>query len=230
MSALDRIRPDRRAWLIGGVLLGVVVLVSLAGVSLSSLGAPAVALSWIGRVAFAAAMIVFALGFGGRGSIVARGPLGVTALIAVGILPLVQGIVMNAAPFAGEQLRPSDPAMVVASILNVAFLVLTLAAAAVAVARVARAGVVPRPWHLAPLWAFALVVGAQLLTQVVAVAVVSSGAAGNLNHTVLLVLFGLEGLATIIAAGGLAVVAIVLALQPERSDADRSVRVFPPEA
>lgn len=149
------------AWVWGG---GLLVLVAVLPV----LGIPGTALMWLQTLAFAAAMTIFAFGIRGEGSVVARRRSGVAALLLVAvILPL-----MDALTGWLFVIDPADPSAVpdwigTAQIVNDAGLALWGAAALVAAAEIARAGVVPHPWRWAPLAALGVLAVVFLATRVI---------------------------------------------------------------
>ena len=110
-------------------------------ISPMSLGATdAVVAGIVTDAVYAAGVLLFAFGLTRQASVVARGPLGVTALVVVALVPLSFGIAVSAEPGLAPALASGE-------------LVIGAAAATIAVVRIARAGVVPYPWRWAPLWA-----------------------------------------------------------------------------
>ncbi|TFD68075.1 hypothetical protein [Cryobacterium ruanii] len=144
-------RPETdpaRAWLLGGALLLATVVIGVAqpALSLIPLGGN------IRPALFAAALLVFALGIRGSGSVTARRPLGTIALILLAVWMLLGSVLENviASSFSNDPLPSSLMAFgYVDSFVRFAL-------AFIAVMQIARAGVVPAPWK----WVPAVVVGA----------------------------------------------------------------------
>lgn len=203
------------AWVWGGALLIASALLPLVTTaSVNDLGTRAV-FRWIGILAFTAALLLFALGWRGRGSVVARRPVGLAALIMWAIIGPLGAVV-------GAMLPPYDDgaAGFYSALYNVEMLV-WLGAGIVATVAIARAGVVPAPWNRVPIWAFLVVVGVGVLSQVVAVAL--AGRPGD--QDALGLLFGLTALLSLLAPMLLGILAIVLGL---RIDPRPTVQVYPP--
>lgn len=184
----------QRAWVFGGSLLLATVVVGVAHQPLAS----SVGGGFIGSILFSASLVVFAFGIRGSGSVTARRPLGTAALVALATWSLVVPIVMELV-VAGDRL----PDWLLAFGFADSFVGFVLAL--VAVAQIARAGVVPPPWNWAAGWVLAAEAGAWLLEQVAAVSAAQN--APFLASTVLTV----EALVHIGGTVFLAVVAIVLA-------------------
>jgi MFS family permease len=201
----------RLAWRIGGILLLACAAVSIVAPSLG--GTPLAAVGfWVRSLLFSAALLVFAFGVRGAGSVVARQPLGVSALVVLAVWPLVSGLVSDLVPFSMD-LAEFFLAWGYVS------LAVQLGAAIVAVIVIARAGAVLHPWRWAPLWALVAALAPQLILQAV---VASPGAdvqamAGPVN--------GLSQIAAIAVPLGLGLAAILLA--PVRT-APGTVQVYPP--
>lgn len=148
-------RLVRLTWRIGGVGL---VLSGVTGMLLYlRLDIGAVLVVILDGV-FAAAVMVFAIGLSKEASVVARRPLGVTALIVVALWPLAVRIVapflprMDSATYAAglEAYRAAEDILTAFSLVN---LVVLYAAALIGSIQIARAGAVPTLWRWAPLWA-----------------------------------------------------------------------------
>jgi hypothetical protein len=150
----------RLAWRIGGGLLIACAAVSLMAPFLQTPSTTA-AVYWVQTILFSAALIVFAIGIRGAGSVVARHPLGVIALVLLGAWPFVQGLFEAIVPFTMDVVE-----------LYMAWgyvgIVMQLGAAIVAVTVIARAGVIPSSWRWAPLWALVAAIMPQLILQAVA--------------------------------------------------------------
>ena len=90
-------------WRVGGILLGVCGVLRLGGAQM--VGSPVVTQTLI-DVVWALGILVFAFGFRRAGSVVARRPLGLTALIVLALAPLVVNLSYNLAPV---QVMSSEP-------------------------------------------------------------------------------------------------------------------------
>ena len=150
----------RQAWTIGGILLLVCAGLSVVEPALmfTALFTP---VSWARTLSFSAALVVFAVGIRGRGSVVDRRPLGVSALVLLALWPLVDAVVYALVPPTMDSLESYQ-------VWRYVSLLVPLAAAIVAVVLIARAGVVPHPWRWAPLWALGAAIAPQLILQAVA--------------------------------------------------------------
>lgn len=210
-----------RDWIWAGSLLVVSAVVPFAGLQ-SYLASASLVVAVGADVAFAAAMVIFALG---PHSVVARRPLGATALLVLAASAFV--------PYVGY-LLPARTAMAPdadmifwGTALNYGQLALALAAAIVAGIQVARAGVVPQGLRGTPLIALAVVATPPVLLQLVAVAT------GGAPSGPLIALSALSSITSFVAVAGLGVVAIIAGLPP-RTVPDASVPVFssdpPPHA
>lgn len=150
----------RLTWLIGGSLLiarAVLVLVANGNPVLSFPGA-----GFVLDALWAAALLVFAFGVRGRGSVVARRPLGIGALVIAAAVPLVtDGLWAVGDPVAWGR----SAAFVVANGAPV----LSLVALIVATVVIGRAGAVPHRVRWTPLIVLAVSAGAQIVMSIVAV-------------------------------------------------------------
>lgn len=160
----------------------------------------------ISQVLFSAGAIVFAIGLGRAGSATARRPLGTGAIIALAVWQLVMPLVML--PFWSAR-SMTDDFVAVLSMVDLGLQIVTLMLAVIAVVQVARIGVVPRLWNLAPMWALVVIVVARVIPEVVGV----SGAA--VDQAPLIALYELSNLVQLFAVATLGVLAIVLALRPQ---------------
>ena len=159
-------RLVRLTWTIGGIgLILSAVIGSLRYLRLDIGPALAVSLD----VVFAAAVLLFAIGLSKEASVVARRPLGVTALTVLAVWPLALRLVhpllpdMNSAFDAGlDAYREAETILTLVSLLN---FVVMLAAALIGTIQIARARVVPTPWRWAPLWAVIASVAGGVLPQ-----------------------------------------------------------------
>ena len=197
--------------MIGGIGLVVCgVLVMLGTTILGMSGGPA--LYVVSSVIYAAAVLLFAIGTTAQASVVARRPLGVTAMTILAVWPLVDRIVFQFLPQDGSSLGAWTT-------LGYVTLVVETGAALVAAMQIARAGVVPARWRWAPLWVLASQAFAWALPQIF---FVSAGPGEIQRWTDLYFLFGaLAGLAGTL---GLGILALVLAAQqrPETVEVFRS--------
>lgn len=157
------VRRTEPSWIWGGGLLAASAVVPWA---LGPGGAGTLTRTLAGLL-FLAAMAVFAFGLRGAGSVVARRGAGMVALLVLGITPLLFSLV------APTQVDLSDMALL--QTLGYVELAVTAAAALVAVVEIARARVVPGPWRWAPAIGLAVVVGVQVIGQIVGVAVGPQG-------------------------------------------------------
>ncbi|MGV9194919.1 hypothetical protein ACQ143_11305 [Microbacterium sp. MC2] len=172
---------------------------------------------WLGSAVFAAALVLFALGLRGRGSVVAGRMPGIVALLVLAAWPVLDAIGGLLVPASASTAAEFEAYAVWATVAAVVW----LAAALGSVVAIGRAGVVPGRWRWAPAWGLAVVVGSLLSTQVVAVALGSDG------MQVVLPLLQLQSMLTVLVPVLLGILAIVLGLTPRRVGA---VRVYPPEA
>ena len=120
---------------------------------------PPLTFTVIGNGVLAVSMVLFGVGLSRESSVVARGTVGIGALLMLGLWPLVTPFLV---PFPGTSPTPGDPLLLV---YGIALLAVPLIAAVVAVLSIARARVVPSPWRWAPLWALLALVGVELLVQ-----------------------------------------------------------------
>lgn len=150
-----------RAWLIGGALLLATVVIGVAqpALSLIPLGGS------IRPALFSAALLVFAFGIGGSGSVTARRPLGTIALTALAAWLLLGSVldIIIASEFSNDSL----PAGLMA--FGYVDSYVKFALALVAVVQIGRTGVVPAPFTWVPAWVVGAASVSWLLMQVVAV-------------------------------------------------------------
>jgi hypothetical protein len=194
---------ERRVWTAGGSLLIASVLISF--------GLQAAFVPFAGTlasVASAAALLLFALGFRGAGSVTARRPLGTSALVVLSVWSLVAPMI---AALVVE--RDIDDGLA----FGYGDILVQFVAALVAVTQIARAGVVLTPWNRAPALALAAMTASWAVLQVVAI-----GGTGEVTPAVLS-LMSLDGLVHMAAPLFLGVVAVVLANRARRP---RTVPVY----
>lgn len=191
-----RVAPGR-AWIIGGALfLASVVL----GVGLQPLVGVVAGGTTVATLLFSAALVVFALGVRGAGSVTARRPSGTIALCALAGWSAVLAIVE---PLAVDSLAPFGNLLLFGYVDAVVQFVLAL----IAIVQIGRAGVVPRPWTWAPAWVLAAVVVLWLVQQLVGALAISGGSVPAFATVVMTV----DGLVRIGAPVLFGVVAIVYA-------------------
>lgn len=170
MSDADVRRPVP-AWLWGGGLLAASAALPMLGQIYYSTPA----LVWAGRLLTAAALIVFAVGIRREGSIVARRPVGIVALVAMGVVPPVIELLTPAVGSVDDSGFPQN--LWLLQLIGYGSLTISVAAALVAVVEIARARVVPDPWRWAPAWGLAVAAGIYVVAQVTLIAVDPQGAA-----------------------------------------------------
>lgn len=197
----------RRTWIGGGaalILTGVMALLSS-----TFPGASALLLTLAGAT-YLVAVILFAFGLQPCASVVNREPLGMTAMLVFGTWPLIIQLIGLVVPLGSGDFAYVD-------------IVVRLASALIAAVQIGRAGVVPRPWRWAPLWALAAAAAGYFFQGVLGVAlgdmqasadyVVLSGYLGNLAGT-----FGL-GIAALVASVRATGSATVQIMKSEPTDA-----------
>ncbi|WP_286793508.1 hypothetical protein [Microbacterium sp. UBA3394] len=157
MATTSSTRP-LRSWVIGGSLL----IVSAITTMVTSVTTVTEVQLWrtISAIAFASATVVFALGIPGGGSVTKRRPLGTIALIATGVLAVINSLLWNLI---------SGP-LVAMQTVGYLQLLIGLLAVIIAVTAIARAGIVPSPWNWAPTWALVALAVPQILVQAIAAA------------------------------------------------------------
>lgn len=190
-----------RTWFVGGtLLLAAVVLVLTA--STAQMWFPGGSI--IHTVPVAAALLIFAFGYRGSGSVTGRRPLGTVALVLLSawllLEPVLTGIVTTAI----------DQGNLTVSFVGFGYTntLVQFTLALIAVMQIARAGIVPAPWNWAPAAVLAATCVSWILLQVIGVQIgVSNGPPPRLIFTITTVdaLVRLSGLVF------LGVLAIVLA-------------------
>lgn len=206
-------RARTRTWRIGGILLGVSGLLTLLGPQFPP-GGPF--LRVLIDLAWAAGVLVFAFGLSRTSSVVARRPLGLSALVVVAVLPVAVNAGMNALPTVST----SEQQTYIAVSIGVTYtaVAVSIAAGLIASVQIARLGAVPPKWRWAPMWALIVSVGAATLVQVLWTVLDGLGAAQEV-----MVLGGLVGTVGSLAPTlGLGIVAL-LAAADQRPD---SVEVY----
>jgi len=213
MSDADVRRPVP-AWLWGGGLLAASAVLPMLGpdVSLTPV------LVWTGRLLTAAAYAVFALGIRREGSIVARRPLGVIALLLMAFVPSIIELVTPAAEIPTDSGMPEN--LWLLQLLGYVSLAIWAAAALVAVVEIGRARVVPDPWRWAPAAGLALGAALYVVSQVALVAV---GAQGVQEFATLLAISSAVG--AVLVPLALGILAMVLGA---RGRPAAPAQVYPP--
>lgn len=156
--------------------------------------------------------MLLAIGFTREGSVVARRPLGLSALIVVALWPLANSVI---AGLLGARSPEDAAAWTVYGYLS---LLAPIAAALIAAVQIARAGVVASPWRWAPLWVLVLQAAAWAIPQLGFAAVGPGSDVQAFAATVSVI--GMLGF--VANTLGLGILAVVLAAR-ERPD---SVEVF----
>jgi len=180
-----------RVWIVGGSLMLAAVVIG-AGVATVWTGAGVVR-----DVLIAAALLLFAFGFRGAGSITARRPVPTIALTVLAIsLPV--SLLLNAILF------PSGAALDVIAAATQITLVVQFACALIASIAIGRLAVVPSPFNWAPALALAAVTLSGVVQAVAAIAITQN------VQEVLVVLVGVDVIFRISTLVALGVIAIVL--------------------
>lgn len=148
-------------WRVGGILLGVCGLLTLGGAQVIG---PGYAMQLVIDVSWALGILVFAFGLSRAGSVVARRPLGVSALVVLALVPLVVNLAYNLAPPRVVSADASTGWTAFAVSLSAS--VVSIAAGVIAATQIARLGAVPARWRWAPMWALGISVGCAVLIQV----------------------------------------------------------------
>lgn len=141
MSATVTTRQSVATWLTGGgLLLGSVVVGAAAGSGF---------VPWLGMVSsvlFSAALLVFAFGIRGAGSVTARRPLGTVALAGLAVWLLLGAALTDVLASRMADGSASTPLQVFAYVDAA----VQFALAVIVVVQIYRAGVVPAPWNRVP--------------------------------------------------------------------------------
>lgn len=169
---------------------------------------------WVGVLAdviFAASVLLFAMGLSRDASVVGREPVGVAALVVVGVWPFVWSVVTRVV--MSDPISPAG-----GSALGLVALLVPTAAGLLAGVRIVRSRVVPNPWRWAPLW----VLGAYVFTWVIPQVVFVSQRPEELQSFASL-FQALATLATLAGTMGLGILAIALAARQR----PESVEIFP---
>lgn len=203
-----RSRAGRPEWVWGGALLLASAVLPLFQAQFAGVGALHTALLFAMYGAFAVAIGLFALG---RDSVVARRPLGVTALLVLGLWPFATAVFWSVIPV---EAIAYDPALIaIVSISGYLQMIVPLAAAVVAAVQIARAGVVPRRLRWLPLIAVAVGYGAGILVTLVYVPFEGATLSATMQALVG-PLSAMASLASFAAVAGIGILAIVEGLRP----------------
>ena len=205
-------RQATRTWTIGGIAL---IASGVFGMLRNGLPSTLGAHQLVGVTTdalFAIGVLLLACGLTREASIVARGPLGVTALVLVAAWPLASTLATGLVGLLEPQ--GQGPAW---TMLGNFALIFPTAVGLIAAVQIARAGVVPSPWRWAPLWALGLHAVAWALPQLTYAAV---GLAGIQLYADLFVMLGT--LAFLASTLGLGVLTLVLAARRR----PKSIEIF----
>jgi len=185
---------SKQVWIVAGALLvGSVLLGPLVQIG-SFLGPTGGILATFLSV-FSIAL--FAIGSDRSSSVTARRPLGTGALIALGIWMTISSFVRGLATIPAA----------IETFLSFGYidLLVQFVLAAIATTQIARAGTVPRPWNLAPLWVVAVTAASWVVQQIIVVA-----AGSNVSLFVPIIVI-LDGWVRVVGPVFLGSVAIALA-------------------
>lgn len=205
-NRVEGVRARRRTWLWGGGMLAASALLQVWAASV-----PGIPVEFLPSLLFAAGTVIFAIGLGRSGSVTARRPLGTGALIALAVWLLIQPLIV-------QLTLPSDPMSEftdwgartqLLAWVQIASIAVSLALALIAVSQIGRAGVVPRPWNWAPLWAL----GAVAVTRALVMGMLMVPGVVEMPDTAVAV-SSLAGFLEVAAVGFLGILAMVLATRP----------------
>lgn len=194
--------PSRRPWIVAGILLIISAVLPLT-LSIAPGGTFGSAVSLLAALSFSAAVIVFAFGWRGQGSVVAGAPTGVVALVVLAVVGPVSWILFLVFPFGVS--------VVALAWIGNGIQVVSLIAAVIAALAIGRSGVVPRPWNWAPAWAWGVVVATQVIFQLV----LASGVGLTPDQELLIAVNGLLTVVDTAASLFIGILAIVLASRPD---------------
>lgn len=137
-------RAKRRTWIVAGAAMIAASVVGMAGQSVGWAGV----IGWAGVGLYAAALVLFAVGFTASGSVVGRRSVGAVAMVALAAWIVV-------APIAPFLLAPAAPGE--SPVFGIVDALTRFVLAATVVVCIGRAGLVPAPWCWAPAWTLATV-------------------------------------------------------------------------
>lgn len=198
-------RPE---WVWGGGLLLASAVLPLLQAQFAEVGALHTALFFVAYGAFAVAIGLFALG---RDSVVARRPLGTTALLVLGVWPLATALFWSIVPIETIAYDPALLALV--SIAGYVQMIVPLTAAIIATVQIARAGVLRRHLRWLPLIAVAVGYGAEILVSLISVPFAGMMLSPTLQ-TLVGPLSAITALASFAAVAGIGILAIIEGLRP----------------
>ncbi len=211
------VRHARLTWMVGGSLLIAYSVLLLVGQGIQPAWFPGA--HYLLDALWAASLVVFAFGIRGAGSIVAKRPAGVVALIVAAAMPFVSNLVIGL--LTPATLEPAyDPAFAVT--VSTSLQALSLGALVAACVIIARAGAVPHRWRWLPL----IVVTVAAAPQVISLLVLVSTPDPYAQLGIALFLSSIRFVGSL-AALVLGIFAIVLAPR-EEPRATGPVQVYPP--
>jgi hypothetical protein len=153
----NRVRQTWRVGSVGRIACGVIGMLGN-----NFLVTPAVVvIAIIGDLLYTAAVLLFAIGLSRQASVVARKPLGVTAMSVVAVSPLLATLFSQLS--APSRTPDSSEEWM---ILTYLLLIVPAGAGLIAAVQIGRAGVVIPPWRWAPLWVLTIHVTAWASTQI----------------------------------------------------------------
>ncbi|WP_243077112.1 hypothetical protein [Microbacterium sp. SS28] len=210
-----------RTLTVGGVLLiASAVLAFVAPQMMSMAPVLRTVVFWGAVVAFSCALVVYAFGLGRGGSIVARKPLGLGAMVGLAAWPLIERIMTLFLQVTSD----TTQFFIAWGWISIA---VQLAAAIVIVVQIARAGVITGQLRWAPLWGLIAVAAPQIIAQLLVVA--TGTEISRDENDVVWIFFGLGQLTDFAAPVILGILSIVHA-QRRVPRAAEPVQVYPPEA
>lgn len=150
----------QKTWTLGGIALIACGVVGMLQSTLPSTPQTS-GLPLLNNVLYAAALLLFAIGLSRSASVVERRPLGMTALIVLGVWPLaIYGLAQlfsTVVPLGSDGWQ----------MLSYVAIVLPTAAATIGTLQIVRSAVVPGRARWLPVWAFGLYALAWALPQIV---------------------------------------------------------------
>ncbi|MGO1839547.1 MAG: hypothetical protein ACTH2J_03700 [Candidatus Microbacterium stercoravium] len=189
----------RLSWLVGGIGLIACGVVGVVRTSVLGSSGTNNALTLISDLLWAGSILLLAVGLSREGSVVARKPLGLVSAVVIAVWPVTRTLV-------GLVFVRDTPQQAAGWLFwDYASTFLPFVIGLIAAMQVARAGVVPRPWNWAPLWALGAKSAMWVLPQLIG----SASPSALIQMPGLVSALGMLGfLATTL---GLGVVAVVLA-------------------
>ncbi|WP_127476826.1 hypothetical protein [Microbacterium sulfonylureivorans] len=210
-ASATAVRDARTTWLVGGSLL-----IAYAVFPLLARGVFLPGGGFVSSLLWAGALLVFAVGIRGSGSVVGRRPLGVTAFAVAALLPLATTALWSFIPI---EAFPSGAAVMLGQGIGV----VSLAALLIATVQLARGGAVPSRWRWLPL---ILLVACALTQAAVEAAVLAQPDLTQDPYALLFLVVTLVPTASTLTLG---IMAIILAPRTDaRAASDSGVQVYPP--